>query len=70
MPYISNSLPGLDLLPHRDTDAETMCIGGGVERGKSKKPPGSGIARNRAAKNGRTYPLIFCNFDVIESSIC
>lgn len=30
-----------------------------MERGKSKKPPGSGIARNRAAKNGRTCPLLF-----------
>ena len=33
--------------------------GRGVERGKSKKPLISGIARNRAAKNGRTYPINF-----------
>ena len=26
--------------------------------GKNKKPPGSGLARNRAAKNGRTCPTI------------
>lgn len=25
--------------------------------GENKKPPGSGLARNRAAKNGHTYPL-------------
>ena len=29
-----------------------------MERGKSKKPPGFGIARNRTAKNGRTCPMI------------
>lgn len=28
-----------------------------MERGKSQKPPGSGIARNRAAKNGHTCPV-------------
>ena len=27
--------------------------------GEKQKPPGSGIARNRAAKNGRTCPMLF-----------
>lgn len=30
-----------------------------MERGKNKKPLGSGIARNRASKNGRTCPMLF-----------
>lgn len=36
-----------------------------MERGKSKKPPGSGIARNRAAKNGRTCPSFIIHYDMI-----
>ena len=34
--------------------------------GKSKRPLSSGMARNRAAKHGCTYPIHFCNYDVIE----
>lgn len=35
--------------------------------GQNKKPPGSGIVRNRAAKNGRTYPFKYfpCSFAFI-----
>lgn len=48
-----------------------------MERGKSPKSPDSGIARNRAAKNGRTCPLLFhllinknsTGMDIIASSL-
>lgn len=33
--------------------------GRGVERGKRKKPLGSSIASNRAAKKGYTSPMLF-----------
>lgn len=36
-----------------------------MERGESKKPPGSGTARKRAAKNGRTCPTVLHLFEFI-----
>ena len=40
-------------------EEEKPYRGRGVDKGESKKPPGSGIARNRAAKNGHTCPIVF-----------